>query len=80
MKKILTVAVSAVMAAMLLAGCNKQVIDLTYEYSWAQLRMPDETIIEGKLDSWNDYDGDQLQVKIDGVTYLVHSANVVLRH
>ena len=24
--------------------------------------------------------GDQLQVKIDGVTYLVHSSNVVLRH
>lgn len=80
MKKILTVAVSAIMAAMLMAGCNKQVIDMTYSYSWAQLRMPDGTIIEGKLDSWNDYDGDQLQVKIDGVTYLVHSANVVLRH
>lgn len=80
MKKILTVAVSAIMTAMLMAGCNKQVIDLTYSYSWAQLRMPDGTIIEGKLDSWNDYDGDQLQVKIDGVTYLVHSANVVLRH
>lgn len=26
------------------------------------------------------YEGDQLQVKIDGVTYLVHSSNVVLRH
>lgn len=80
MKKILTVAVSAIAAAILMAGCNKQVIDLTYEYSWAQLRMPDGTIIEGELNSWNDYEGDQLQVKIDGVTYLVHSANVVLKH
>ena len=38
------------------------------------------TIVEGKLNSWDDYEGDQLQVKIDGVTYLVHSSNVVLRH
>lgn len=73
------------LAALLLAftlgltSCNKQVVDLTYEYSWAQLRMPDGTIIEGKVESWRDYDGDQLQVKIDGATYLVHSANVVLR-
>lgn len=63
-----------------MAGCNKQVIDLTYEYNWAQLKMPDGTIVEGKLNSWDDYEGDQLQVKIDGVTYLVHSSNIVMRH
>lgn len=80
MKKILTVCVSALAGVMLMAGCNKQVVDLTYSYSWAQLKMPDGTIAEGKLNSWDDYDGDQLQVKIDGVTYLVHSSNVVLRH
>lgn len=61
-----------------MAGCNKQVIDLTYEYSQAQIKMPDGTVIEGKVDSWNDYEGDQLQVKINGTTYLVHSSNVVL--
>lgn len=80
MKKILTVCVSAITVIMLMTGCNKQVVDLTYSYSYAQLRMPDGTIVEGKLNSWDDYDGDQLQVKIDGVTYLVHSSNVVLRH
>ena len=80
MKKILTVCVSAFTVIMLMTGCNKQVIDLTYSYSWAQLKMPDGTIVEGRLDSWDDYEGDQLQVKIDGVTYLVHSSNVVLRH
>lgn len=63
---------------LLMAGCNKQVIDLTYEYSQAQIKMPDGTVIEGKVDSWNDYEGDQLQVKINGTTYLVHSSNVVL--
>ena len=29
---------------------------------------------------WCDYEGDQLQVVIDGVTYLVHSSNIVMRH
>lgn len=80
MKKILTVCVSVFTAIMLMTGCNKQVVDLTYSYSWAQLRMPDGTIVDGKMNSWYDYEGDQLQVKIDGVTYLVHSSNVVLRH
>lgn len=80
MKKILTVCVSALVGIMLMTGCNKQVVDLTYSYAWAQLKMPDGTIVEGKLNSWDDYEGDQLQVKIDGVTYLVHSSNVVLRH
>ena len=80
MKKILTVCVSALASIMLMTGCNKQVVDLTYSYSWAQLKMPDGTIVESKLNSWDDYEGDQLQVKIDGVTYLVHSSNVVLRH
>lgn len=59
---------------------NKQVIDLTYEYSWAQLKLPDGTIVEGNVESWSDYEGDQLQVVIDGVTYLVHSSNIVMRH
>ena len=79
-RQLWTVCVSALAGIMLMTGCNKQVVDLTYSYSWAQLKMPDGTIVEGKLNSWDDYEGDQLQVKIDGVTYLVHSSNVVLRH
>lgn len=79
-EKIIVGVASVLASALLMAGCNKQVIDLTYEYNWAQLKMPDGTIVEGKLNSWDDYEGDQLQVKIDGVTYLVHSSNVVLRH
>ena len=36
-------------------------------------------MIEGKIDSWTDYeDGDQIQVVINGTTYLVHSTNIVL--
>lgn len=78
MRKIFMAGVSATASVLLLAGCNKQVIDLTYEYSQAQIKMPDGTVIEGKVDSWNDYEGDQLQVKINGTTYLVHSSNVIL--
>lgn len=78
MRRIFMVGVSAVASILLMAGYNKQVIDLTYEYSQAQIKMPDGTVIEGKVDSWNDYEGDQLQVKINGTTYLVHSSNVVL--
>ena len=61
-----------------LCGCNRQVIDLTYSYDYAQIKMPDGTIVEGKLDSWRDYDGEQVQVVIDGVTYLVSSVNLVM--
>ena len=74
MRKIFMVGASAAASVLLMTGCNKQVIDLTYEYSQAQIKMPDGTVIEGKVDSWNDYEGDQLQVKINGTTYAVHRA------
>lgn len=66
--------------ATLCSACNYQVIDLKYSFSKAQIRMPDGTIIEGALDSWRDYDdgSDQIQITIDGVTYLVHQSNCVL--
>ena len=41
MKKAIVGVVSVLASALLMAGCNKQVIDLTYEYNWAQLKMPD---------------------------------------
>lgn len=60
-------------------GFNKQLFDLTYQFDYAYVSLPDGEHVEGKVDSWTDYeDGDQLQVKIDGVTYLTHASNVVL--
>ena len=45
----------------------------------AILALPDGSVISGKIESWKDYDdGDQIQVKIDGTTYLVHSVNIAL--
>ena len=81
MKKIiaLLLAVILVMGVMLLAGCNKQMVDLTYSYEYAIIGLPNGEVVEGKVTSWTDFeDGDQIQVKIDGKTYLVHSSNVVL--
>ena len=61
------------------AGCNKQMVDLTYSYEYAILSLPNGDVIEGRVTSWTDFeDGDQIQVKINGNTYLVHSSNIVL--
>ncbi len=71
--------VFALLSIFLLAGCNKQMVDLTYSYERAVLALPNGEIIEGKVSSWTDFeDGDQIQVRIDGKTYLVHSSNIVL--
>ena len=65
--------------AVITTGCNRQIIDTTWSYNRVILYLPNGEVIDGKIESWMDYeDGDQLQIKIDGVTYLVHSMNVVL--
>ena len=78
MKK-LTALVLALILTVLMTGCNKQMVDLTYSYERAILSLPNGEVIEGKVSSWTDFeDGDQIQVRIDGKTYLVHSSNIVL--
>ena len=78
MKKIIAVILIVVMV-FTLASCNYQMFDTKYNFSHAILKLPNGDIVEGKVDSWRDFeDGDQIQVKIHGVTYLVHSTNVVL--
>ena len=70
---------ASLLAGLVLSGCNKQVVDLTYSYERAILSLPNGEVIEGRVTSWTDFeDGDQIQVRIDGKTYLVHSSNVVL--
>ena len=78
MKK-LTALVLALILVFLMAGCNKQMVDLTYSYERAILSLPNGEVIDGKVSSGTDFeDGDQIQVRIDGKTYLVHSSNIVL--
>jgi len=78
-KKLLA-AILALGMALSLAGCgNRQMIDLTYTYKYAIISLPNGEIVEGKVDSWKDFeDGDQLQITVDGVTYLVHATDAVL--
>ena len=79
MKKILAVLVLvALMVA--LTGCgNRDMFDTVYTYDEAVLSMADGTIVRGEVENWRDYeDGEQIQVKIDGVTYLVNSVNITL--
>lgn len=86
MKKFLVLSVSLVLGFTLIAsgfmltGCGfKQVVDTTFRFDSAIVSLPDGTVVSGKVQSWMDYeDGDQIQVKIDGTTYLVHSSNIVL--
>lgn len=63
---------------MLLTGCNKQIIDLDYNYNKAICNIGGE-YKEIKLKSWKDYEGEQLQITDkEGTTYLVSSINCTL--
>lgn len=78
MKKMLSMIIMLLMVVTL-SGCNKQIFDVTYSFDKAIISLPNGEIVEGEIDSWTDYeDGDQIQVKINGVTYLVHSTDIVL--
>lgn len=77
LNKVVTVAI-AVLFAMMISGCNKQIVDFTYSYEYAVIKMPDGSVLKGRVQSWQDYEGEQLQIVIDGNTYLVNSVNVVM--
>ena len=79
--RIAMIMVAAVLMVMIftMVGCNKQVFDTTHKFDRAIIYLPNGEIIDGEVDSWLDFENsDQIQVKIDGVTYLVHSTNIVL--
>ena len=78
-KKIVAILCAAVMAFSLTGCCgNKKVFDLQYSFNYAIIQLPNGEIVEGKVDSWKDYEGEQLQVKIDEVVYLTSSYNCTL--
>ena len=58
--------------------CNRTILDTTYYFDRAIIHLPDGETVSGKVDRWCDYEGDQLQIVIDGKVYLVHSMNAVL--
>ena len=78
MKKVIFVILAIVMAVVL-SGCNKQIVDLNYKFDKVYIRLPHGQCVEGRLDGWLDFEeGDQIQVKVNGKTYLTHISNVVM--
>ena len=67
-----------ILAALILAGCNRTLVDTTWAYKYADI----QGVGTIEVDSWTDYENsDMIQVKAkDGTVYLTHSVNVVLRN
>ena len=83
MKRYITLALAAAMVFLILCSLlgwgNKQLFDLTYTFDTAIISLPYGSVVNGSVSSWTDFeDGDQIQVVIDGKTYLVHSSNIAL--
>ena len=78
MKKKIVAILCATVMAFGLTGCNKQIFDIQYSFNYAIIQLPNGEIVEGKVDSWKDYEGEQIQIKIDGVVYLTSSYNCTL--
>lgn len=77
-KKILCMVLIFAMVLMFVS-CNVQMVDTTWNYDSAIVRLADGTVVEGECESWLDYENsDMVQVKIDGKTYLTHIVNVTL--
>lgn len=79
MKRYLILTLVCIMSLTLLCGCgNKKLFDTTYKFDYAIIELPNGNIVEGKVKSWKDYEGEQLQVVIGDTTYLVNSNNIVM--
>lgn len=60
-------------------ACNRTLVDVVYKYNYAYISLPSGEYVEGAVQEWRDYsEGDQIQIKIDGVVYLTHTSRVVL--
>lgn len=79
MKKATILVVLVLVLAFMLSACgNKDMFDTVYTFRYGIIKLPNGEIVEGKVERWSDYEGDQLQITIDGETYLVHSVNATL--
>ena len=81
MKKKFLITITALTTAVtLLTACgNQSLIDTTYRFDKAIINLHNGNVIEGKVQNWKDYENsDQIQVTINGKTYLTHISNVIL--
>lgn len=78
-KRIVLVFMLVAMCLGLCACGNMKLINTTYRFDTAIINLADGSVVRGKVQSWGDCSNcDQIQVKVDGKTYLVHSSNVTL--
>ena len=80
MKKViaLLLAVIAVLSALLLSGCNKQMVDLTYSYEYAIIGLPNGEVVEGKVKEAADrYGLDILRCSSEKVLYVPKDSELV---
>ena len=82
MKKFIAVILALIMSLSLVACGNKDMWDPVYTFDYAIIRIANGDVVEGEVVTWNDYEGDSIQVTIktdDGeLTYLTHICNVTL--
>ena len=77
-KRILLPLLLIIVLLALTACGNRDMFDTVYTFDRAIIQLPNGEVVEGKVESWRDYEGDQLQIKIAGKIYLVHSSDAVL--
>ena len=79
MKKFFITLTAVLTIGATLTSCNMQMVDTKYNFDKAIISLPNGKVVEGAVESWKDYENsDQIQVKIDGVTYYCHHSDVVL--
>ena len=82
MKKVKQLALIALVTVPMLAACgNKDILGTTYTFDYATVKLPDGTLVDGKVKTWARQDqADTIRVTYeDGKgEYLTHTSNVVL--
>lgn len=79
-KKILAIILGIGLVLGMCSCGNQDIFDTTYTFDKAIIKLPNGEIIEGEVENWTDMSSypTQMQIKIDGVTYLTDVSNVVL--
>lgn len=73
MKKKILILIT-IISTMLLTGCNYSIIDGHYDFDKIICDYNGNKF-ELHVDEWKDYDGEQLQIKSNGKTYLLSANN-----
>ena len=76
MRKLLSLSLIAIISLISLTSCNKQVFDFNYKFDKVHLHEAGKCY---KIQKWNDYEGEQLQVILeDGTVIIVSNYNADL--